>query len=326
MQLRRVGNSGLRVSALGLGTMTWGGGVDEDDAAAMLLAFHEAGGTLIDTAAAYGGGAAEVMIGQFLADLLPRDEVVLQTKAGVVAAPGGARIDASRGTLLTQLDASLQRLGTDWIDVWHVHAPDSVVPIDETLATLDYAVTSGRVRYVGLTNHAGWQLAGAATWQRAVAGRTPIVAAAHEYSLAARRIEAEVQPAATAHGIGVMACAPLAGGLLTGKYRGSVPADSRAATDTPAGARVRQRIGEVPAGLIDAVATAADGLGSSPLAVSVAWVRDRPSVASVVIGPRTHAQLVAALGSEELTLPAEIASALDDVSAGTAHGAPDSLG
>jgi aryl-alcohol dehydrogenase-like predicted oxidoreductase len=174
---RTVGRSGLRVSHLGLGTMTWGVETDADEAAAQLVAFHDAGGTLVDTAASYGYGEAESILGHLVADVVPRVDLVIASKAGITRTPESRTIDASRGALLRRLDESLRKLGTDYLDLWYVHYVDDTVPFDETLAALDHAVSSGRVRYAGVSNYCGWRIARAATWQRAVPGRAPILGA-----------------------------------------------------------------------------------------------------------------------------------------------------
>ncbi|MFC5905935.1 aldo/keto reductase [Streptacidiphilus monticola] len=312
MEQRHLGRTGLRVSRLALGTMTWGRDVPEHEAADQLKAFAEAGGTLVDTADVYSEGTAEYLLGRLTESLVPREELVICTKSGRVA-DRSRRIDGSRGHLLTALDASLHRLGTDHVDLWLVHAFDPHTPAEETLHALDLAVSSGRARYVGLADHSGWQLARAATWQRAVPGRTPLAAAQMEYSLLQRGIEREVLPAAQDAGIGMLAASPLARGVLTGKYRHGTPADSRGA-GTLAGL-VQPYLDEDSRLIVDAVATAADGLATSPLQVALAWVRDRPGVASAVVGARTATQLASALGAESLCLPDEIRSVLDDISA-----------
>lgn len=303
MEQRRVGRSGLEVSRLGLGTMTWGRDTDADDAAAQLEAFVSAGGTLIDTANIYGDGDAEAILGTLIPDVVPRSAVRLAvTTVGV----------SGRGPLLAALDASLRRLGTDAIDLWLVHGFDTGVPYAETCSALQLAVQSGRAAYAGLSGHHAWQLATLATWQQA--NGVPLVATEAEYSLVARGIEAAVLPAAALHGLGVLAWAPLGRGVLTGKYRHGTPADSRAAS-----AHFEQYVAhhrtEAAARIVEAVATAADGLGTSPLAVACAWVRDRAGVASAVVGARNAAQLTGVLAAEEIALPAEIRRALDDVSA-----------
>lgn len=312
MKQRNVGHSGLKVSHLGLGTMTWGLETDADDAAAQLVAFREAGGTLVDTAVSYGFGAAEQILGQLIADVVPRDEVVIATKAGIIRTENDRIVNVGRGELLRRLDQSLQRMGTDYVDLWYVHYVDDTVPFDETLSALDTAVTAGKARYAGVSNYCGWQIGRAATWQRAVPARAPIVANQVRYSLLERGIEREVIPACAALGIGVLPYSPLGGGVLTGKYRGGVPADSR-------GAAVGQSLSDIASerdmGIVEAVATAAEGLATSPIAVALAWVRDQPGVTAPILGARTLGQLTAALASEVLDLPLEIRRALDDVSA-----------
>jgi aryl-alcohol dehydrogenase-like predicted oxidoreductase len=313
MQQRPLGRSGLAVSRLALGTMTWGRDTDPDDAAAQLKFYLEAGGTTIDTADVYGEGDAEAVIGSLLDHLVPRDEVVIATKAGLTP-HGYRRRDGSRGNLLRSLDASLRRLGTDYVDLWQVHGYDAATPLEETLAALDHAVNSGRVRYVGVSNFAAWQTTRAATWQAAYPARAPIVATQMEYSLLERGIERELLPASAALGLGVLAWSPLGRGVLTGKYRNGRPIDSRAATEHLA-AFVRTYLEPRSSSIVQAVVTAAAGLGVSPLEVAIAWVRDRPGVAAPILGARTAGQLQGALQSEDLVLPAEIAAALDDVSA-----------
>jgi len=312
MQQRSVGHSGLRVSHLGLGTMTWGLETDPDDAAAQLVAFRDAGGTLIDTAVSYAFGRSEQIIGQLIADVVPRDEVVIATKAGIIRTETDRIVNVSRGELLRRLDQSLRRLGTDYVDLWYVHYLDDAVPFDETLSALDAAVASGKARYAGVSNYCGWRTARAATWQRAVPGRAPIIANQVRYSLLDRGVEREVIPACRALGIGVLPYSPLGGGVLTGKYRGGVPADSRAAAN---GRSLADIATDRDVGIVEAVATAAEGLATSPIAVALAWVRDQPGVTAAVLGARTLGQLTAALASEKLELPMEIRQALDDVSA-----------
>lgn len=312
MELRRAGRSGLTVSSLGLGTMTWGRETDSDEAAAQLVAFHDAGGLLVDTAVSYANGHSEEILGQLLVDVIGRDELVIATKGGLRRHDDDVQIDGSRRGLLRDLDLSLSRLMIDHVDLWQVHVPDEVVPIEETLDALDAAVASGKARYAGVSNFSGWRTAEAATWQRAVPGRAPIVSNQVNYSLLERGVEREVVPACLASGVGILAYSPLGGGALTGKYRTGVPADSRGA----AGRRnlAQYRRAEL-AGVVEAVATAAEGLATSPLAVALAWVRNQPGVTCPIVGVRTLGQLTAILAAQALDLPVEIRDALDDVSA-----------
>ncbi|WP_100445454.1 aldo/keto reductase [Glycomyces xiaoerkulensis] len=315
MERRPLGRSGIEVSSLGLGTMTWT--TDEaglEDAAAQLQTFVEAGGTLVDTADVFGQGTAEAAIGQLIGKVVARSEIQIATKAGVRTDGSERKRDTSRGWLVRSLEHSLRRLGTDYIDLWllHVHDPDT--PLEETMGALDAAVTSGKVRYVGVSNHTGWQTARACAWQHAWPGRTPVVASEVEYSLLQRGIEREVLPACLAMELGVLAWSPLGRGVLTGKYRYGRPSDSRAASAQ--WARFAQTyLDERSAGIVEAVATAADGLGVSPLEVALAWVRDQPGVAGAIVGARNATQLRASLAAEQLFLPPEIRLALDDVSA-----------
>lgn len=313
MQQRTLGSTGLQVSRLGLGTLTWGRDTDEYEAREMLTSFVAAGGSLLDTAAGYGDGASEELIGALLGDAVSRDDVVIATKAGISRRRGERETNVSRGRLIAELDASLRRLGVDHVDLWQVHTWVDETPLEETLSALDYAVTTGRASYVGVSNYTGWQTAQAATWQRAVPGRATLASTQVEYSLLNRAVEAEVVPAAQALGLGVLPWSPLGRGVLTGKYRTGTPADSRAASSHFSGF-VGAYLNERSHRIVEAVCRAADGLGWTPIEVALTWVRDRPGVAAPIVGARTAAQLKAVLGTDELELPPAITEALDDVS------------
>ena len=314
MQQRYLGRTGLKVSRLGLGTLTWGRDTDEHEARDQLVAFTEAGGTLVDTAAGYGDGASEELLGSLVGDVVARDDLVIATKAGITRARGHRETNASRGYLISTLDASLRRLGVDHVDLWQVHTWVEDTPLEETLSALDYAVTSGRAAYVGISNYTGWQSAQASTWQRAVPGRATLASNQVEYSLLNRRVESEVLPAAEAMGLGVLPWSPLGRGVLTGKYRTGTPADSRAASPHFSNF-VGAYLSDHHARIVEAVARAAEGLDWSPLEVALTWVRDRPGVTAPIVGARTAAQLRGSLTTEECELPAQIVAALDDVSA-----------
>lgn len=294
--------------------MTWGRDTDEHEAKDQLAAFVEAGGTLVDTAAGYGDGASEELVGRLIGEVAARHDLVIATKAGIARRGGERVVDVSRGRLLAALDASLRRLGVDHVDLWQVHTWSDDVPLEETLGALDAAVATGRAAYVGVSNYAGWQTAQAATWQGAVPGRAPLASTQVEYSLMRRDAEDEVLPAARALGLGVLPWSPLGRGVLTGKYRGGTPSDSRAASPH-FGSFVGAYLDERGTRIVEAVVRAADGLGWTPLEVALVWVRDRPGVTAPIVGARTAAQLRGALGVEELELPGEIIGALDDVSA-----------
>lgn len=315
MRHRPLGASGLQVSRLGLGTMAWGRDVGWPQARDLLRDFVDAGGSLIDTAPAYGAGVAEKMICKAFAAGLPRDSVLIATKAGFVIRDGRRLIDTSRGALLADLEQSLRRLGTDHVDLWQVHAWGEA-PLEETLSALDSAVSRGMTRYVGVSNFVGWQTATAATWQSADRMRTPLSSVQVEYSLLARRAEVEVVGAARHHRLGLLAWSSLGRGALTGKYRGGrLPRDSRAASDH-FGWFLEPYLQPRSVAIVDAVAHAAQGLGLTPAQVALLWVRDAPQVASALIGPRTTDQLAELLDAEEKELVAPIVEALDDISGG----------
>ena len=218
-------------------------------------------------------------------------------------------INASRGALLSALDASLARLGTDYIDIWFAQEWDPNVPLDETLSALELAQRSGRARYVGISNYNGWQTAKAS----AVAGFT-LVANQSEYSLVHRKPEEELIPAVEDAGLGLMAWAPLGRGVLSGKYRGQIPADSRAAQGRLAG-YVEPYLEPRESRVVEAVVMAARGLGRTPLDVSLSWLLSRPGVSTAIVGPRNAVQLKELLDAQLSALPSEIARALEDVSA-----------
>ena len=313
MEKRRAGNSGLALSRLGLGTMTWGRDTDEIEAADQCRAFLDAGGNFLDTAATYGDGDSERVIGGLIGTLFPRDEVIIATKAGISFSEGVRKVDASRHSLIADLDRSLNRLGTDFVDIWQVHNWDETTPLDDTLSALDYAYTTGRARYVGVSNFSGWQLARAATKQQSNSMKAPLTTVQGEYSLLNRSAEYELIDATQECGLGFLAWAPLARGVLTGKYRKGIPSDSRGAA--PHFARhIEPYLDARSSKIVEAVAVAAEGLGFSPLEVSLAWVRDAPGVTSALIGARTGAQLRGVLKSEEIALPEIVRTALDEIS------------
>ena len=317
MRTVRVGESDLVVSQVGLGTMSWGTGAPISEIVSMLKAFIDDGGTLIDTAAAYGFGEVESLIGRLLTRTLNRKDLVISTKSGFVLRGGQRVIDNSRTTLLADLEGSLKRLGTDWVDLWQVHAWGEE-PLEETLSAADEAVARGMARHVGVSNFVGWQAAEAETWQRAL-GRTPVVSAQAEYSLLARRAELELLPCVIDLGLGFFPWSGLGRGVLTGKYVNEVPAGSRG--DDPAMAWfVEQYFDEGSRHIVQAVVTAAQGLGLTPAQVALIWVRDAPGVTAPLVGPRSLAQLQELLDVDDTMLPAPITSALDDVSGGPNQG------
>jgi aryl-alcohol dehydrogenase-like predicted oxidoreductase len=314
MEMRRAGKSGLTLSRLGLGTMTWGRDTDTHEAADQCRAYIDAGGNFLDTSPTYGDGDSERVIGGMIGTLFQRDEVVIATKAGVQLVGGERVINNSRQSLMNELDKSLLRLGTDHVDLWQIHGWDPANPLDDTLSALDYAYSSGKARYVGLSNFSGWQSSRAITLQELHGMKAPIVTLNNEYSLLNRVVEDEILPCADDLNVGFLAWAPIARGVLTGKYRTGIPSDSRAAAPHFV-KHVEPYLNDRSARIVEAVSVAAEGLGFAPLEVALAWVRDNPLVTSAIVGARTGAQLRGILKSEEITLPATIRSVLDEVSA-----------
>jgi aryl-alcohol dehydrogenase-like predicted oxidoreductase len=312
MERRRLG--GLEVSRLGLGTMTWGRDTDENEAAQQLQNFIETGGNLIDTACVYGDGDAERVLGGFIGTLIKRENAIIATKAGVSVVDGVRKISNSRNSLITDLDKSLGRLNVEHIDLWQIHTWDNSTPLEESLSAIDYAVSSGKVRYAGICNFNGWQIARSATLQNPLFGKSAITSVQNEYSLLNRKVEEEVIPAATALSLGFLAWSPLGRGVLTGKYRDGVPSDSRGASPHFANF-VDPYLTPRSKKIVEAVCVAAQGLGFSPLEVALSWVRDAPGVTAALIGARTGAQLRGILTVEQITLPEQVRIALNEVSA-----------
>ncbi len=314
MEFRRAGKSGLLISRLGLGTMTWGRDTDEHEAADQARAYLDAGGNFLDTAAIYGDGDSERVIGGLIGTLFQRQDVLISTKAGVSFHDGERVVGTSRRSLIADLDNSLTRLGTDFVDLWQVHAWDPFNPLDDTLSALDYAYASGRARYVGVCNFGGWQSARTITRQESFPTKAPIATLQNEYSLLNRSVEKEVLACATDLEVGFLAWSPLGRGVLTGKYRTGTPSDSRGASPHFAGF-VEPYLNARGMRIVEAVNVAAEGLGYSPLEVALAWVRDQPGVTSAIVGARTGAQLRGILTSEEISLPYIVSNALDDATA-----------
>lgn len=284
--------------------MTWGRDTDIHEARDQFNLYYEAGGRFVDTADVYSDGISEEIVGELARE---KPDLLISSKAGSVRT--NRRRDASRNHLLNALDASLRRLRRTHIDVWHVHAWDPYTPIEETLNAMSHAVDSGKVRYLGISNYSGWQLTSAA-----LGSNYPIISAQMEYSLLQRGIEREVIPAASDLGVGIMAWSPLGRGVLTGKYRHSTPADSRAAT-SHFSAFITPYLNDRSRAIVDSVCTAAEGLGLTPIDVALSWICARPQVSTAVVGARTAAQLRVVLNSISAQLPDGIHEALNEVSA-----------
>ena len=316
MEYRTLGRSGCVVSNLALGTMTFGNESDEAVSHAQLDAFVDAGGTLIDTADVYTRGASEEIIGRWLAKQ-PRDTVVLATKGRFPMGDDRNDLGLSRRHLSRALDASLQRLQVEHVDLYQVHAFDPLTPLDETLRFLDDAVTAGKIAYVGLSNYAGWQI------QKLVdladhTHRVRPVTLQPQYNLLVREIEWEIVPACASTGLGLLPWSPLGGGWLTGKYsREERPTgDTRLGDDPNRGVEAYDRRSSVQRtwDVIDAVQTIATERGVSMAQVALSWLVDRPLVTSVILGARTLEQLDDNLGASGLHLTPEETAKLDAVS------------
>ena len=312
MSFRRLGTSGLVVSVVGVGCNNFGRKLDADATKLVVDAAFDAGITLFDTADIYGTphGASEETLGAALKGR--RDEVVLATKfgmdmEGLNGNDFGAR--GSRRYIVRALEASLRRLDTDYIDLYQMHTPDEATPIDETLAALDDLVRSGKVRYLGNSNFAGWQIADA-DWTARAAGHTPFISAQNQYSLLHREVEAEVVPACEHFGLGLLPFFPLDSGLLSGKYqRGQkAPEGTRLALD-----RYQRWLDGADWDTIEALAAFGEERGHSLLDMAIAGLASRPAVASVIAGATTAEQVRQNAAAGAWTLSADDAAALDKI-------------
>jgi aryl-alcohol dehydrogenase-like predicted oxidoreductase len=322
MKYRKLGNSGLSVSNLILGTMGFGTETPEEEAFAILDAFLEAGGNMIDTADVYGGGASEELLGRWRASRPDStSRLVVATKARFGTGPDVNDAGTSRPHLHRALNTSLRRLGVEAIDLYQMHGWDPLTPVEETLSFLDAAVRAGKIHYVGLSNFTGWQLQLVLSTARAMGLQVPITLQ-QQYSLACREIEYEVVPAALHNEIGLLPWSPLAGGFLSGKYTRYNVLDADGTRYGDGNAMFRY-IGKTFAGTernwatIDAVREIADQIGATPSQVALSWVTNRPAVSATIIGARTMKQLDDNLAAAELQLDAEAISRLAAVSAPT---------
>lgn len=293
--------------------MAFGREVEPGTATALVHAFLDRGLTLIDTADSYADGRAEEIVGAAIRGR--RDRVVLSGKAGLPLYPGPDRTRASRRHLRLAVQGSLRRLGTDHIDLFHLHRWDDGAPVEETLSTLDDMVRAGAIGYVAVSNFTGWQLA----WTRTVAlryGWQPPVAVQARYSLAARDVEREILPYCRFAGLAFVASSPLAGGILTGKYRAGepYPAGSRA-TRPDIGRSLRSRLGPATDALTDTLRRLAADCGATPGQLALAWLRGRRGVASTVVGAVDAGQLTEALDGLALRVPGAVLDELDAASA-----------
>ena len=313
MRIRKLGRTGLKVSNLCLGAMTFGNqqwGCDEATSKAIVDRFVEAGGNFIDTADVYVSGVSEEITGRAIRE--KRQSLVLATKVAGPMGGGPNDLGLSRKHILDAVDASLRRLGTDYIDLYQVHAYDPTTPLDETLDALDDCVHSGKVRYAGCSNYSAWQLMKANALSREL-GITRFDCLQPQYSLICRFIEREHLPLCIEEGIGVIPWSPLAGGLLTGKMKkGQAPPEgSRASVDTMNQERFSS---EKNLEIADVVSQVARTLGKTSSQVALAWVMCQPGVSSVIFGARTMEQLEDNLGAADLALDEEAIGRLEEVS------------
>jgi aryl-alcohol dehydrogenase-like predicted oxidoreductase len=319
MQYRTLGRSGCVVSALALGTMTFGQETDEAGARQQLDSFVEAGGTFVDVADVYAGTESERIVGRWLADAPPevRGSVVLATKGRFPTGPGPNDVGLSRRHLQTALDASLRRLQVDTVDLYQVHAWDPLTPLEETFRFLDDAVSAGKIRYVGLSNYTGWQLTKVVELAHHRGWARPVTLQP-QYNLLVREIEWEVVPACEDAGLGLLPWSPLGGGWLTGKYsRDQRPEGAtRLGEDPERGVEAysRRSTQERTWDVVDAVRAVAEEHQVPMGQVSLAWLLQRPQVTSVILGARTAAQLTENLGSVDLVLTADQVDRLDRAS------------
>lgn len=317
MQYRNLGRTGLKVSALCLGTMQWGWTADETTSHEVMDAFVDAGGNFIDTADVYSkwaenndGGVSEEVIGRWLQERGNRSQIIVATKARGAMGPGPNDEGLSRKHILDAVEASLRRLQTDYIDLYQMHWYDAETPIDETMGVLDALVQQGKVRYVGCSNYPAWRLV-QALWASDSHGLVRYDSIQPHYNLAYRKeFEEELAAVVSEYKIGVIPYSPLAGGFLTGKYtRSEVPPSARAAS-------VQQRyFNDAGWRTLDAVRDVAEQTGSTPTAVSLAWLLAQPFMTAPIIGANSVEQLEQSLAAVELSLTTDQVDALSEASA-----------
>lgn len=305
MELRQLGNTGTAVSELALGTMTFGRETDEDSSVEILDQYLECGGNFVDTADIYTNGASEEILGKIMSGR--RDRIVLSTKCGLPFGDHPNETGASRRHIESSVVASLRRMQTDWIDLYQIHMWDPLTPVEETVSALDDLVRRGLVRYVGVSNYAAWQVA-KALGVAALGGMQSIVSLQPQYSLLERDVEVELLPLCVDAGLAVNPWSPLAGGVLTGKYRRGESA--------PHGTRAhgREPIDERGIAIAEVVVAVADEVDRTPAQVALNWVLHRPGVTAPIVGARTSEQLVDSLGATGWKLAPEHVERLDVVS------------
>jgi len=314
MEHRNLGRSGLRVSVVGLGCNNFGGRADPEQSRAVIHRALDAGITLFDTADVYGGrGRSEEIIGETLG--ARRKDLVLATKFGMPMADGARPANASRSYILDAVEASLRRLKTDWIDLYQVHRPDPGTPIEETLRALDDLIRAGKVRYIGCSNFAAWQTVEAQMTARQL-GLSPLVSSQDELSLFERSAVSRLFPALRAHGLGFLPYFPLAGGLLSGKYRAGAP--------LPAGARLTNRSGgsarflnDGNLAIVERLVAFAEARGRTLLQLAFGWLLSQAPVTSVIAGATRPEQIDANAGAGDWRLTPEEMAEVGEITDGS---------
>jgi aryl-alcohol dehydrogenase-like predicted oxidoreductase len=314
-----LGHSGLRVSPMALGTLTfgtdWGWGADVDISRQIWTRYREAGGNFIDTANIYNDGSSERMVGRFLSEGGERDAIVLATKFSGGTRPGDPNAGGNGAkSIHRSLRDSLERLGTDYVDLYWMHHWDTATPVDEVVRTLDGLVAAGLIRYYGLSDVPAWYLARAKTLAERD-GRAGPIALQPEYSLVERTIEREHLPAAQHLGIGVCPWGAVGGGFLTGKYSRDGANDQGRLGSSPGYAALLNRFTERDWPILEALVAVAERLGRPPAQVAMTWAAGHPGITAPIIGARTLGQLDDALAALELELPPGERTLLDRVSA-----------
>jgi aryl-alcohol dehydrogenase-like predicted oxidoreductase len=316
-----LGNSGLRVSRLALGAMTfgteWGWGADEDAARQLFNTYVDAGGNFVDTADLYTGGTSETWLGKFIEERHLRDRIILTTKFTFNAELGNPNAGGNgRKNILRAVDGSLKRLSTDYIDLYLLHAWDTITPAEEVMRTLDDLVRSGKVRYIGLSDTPAWYAARTQTlaeWR----GYEPLSTLQLEYSLVERNIEQEFVPLGRELGMGIMVWSPLASGLLSGKYKPSekgCSGEGRLKTVEGTPNPAFQKFSDLNWKIVTELENVSQELGRSMAQVAVNWIANRPGIASVIVGATKLSQLEDNLKALEFEIPTEFASRLEVVS------------
>lgn len=317
METRSLGKSGLLVSVVGVGCNNFGMGIDEAGTKTVVHKALDLGITLFDTADIYGGqGNSEAFLGKALGP--KRKDIVLATKFGMKMGDGLAlRGGGSRDYIMRAAEASLKRLGTDYIDLYQIHQPDATTPIEETMRALDDLVRQGKVRYIGHSNFKGWQAADAA-WTARTCNLTPFVSAQNRYSLLTRDIEGDLTPACVAHGLSILPYFPLESGLLSGKYKhGQKPADgTRWATwSTYAPGYAKQFFSDEKFAQVGKLQALCDAHGHSMLEMAIGWLLSRPYVASVIAGATKAEQLEQNVKAAAWVPGADEAAKIDEITA-----------